>query len=91
MSTESIPIWESTVDQGTYNAKVVDGESGMGVITVTRIEDDKEILREEVGLSFGAQFGPDVDDVRMWQVMVIDAIDHFVAQEQVADGHVSGV
>jgi hypothetical protein len=51
-----------------------------GVLTVRRLADDKEILREEVGLSYGARFGPDVDDVNLWGQMVINTIDHYEAQ-----------
>ncbi len=75
-------VWEGTVDDHTWHAKVVGIESNeyRGVLTVTRVSDDKEILCEEVGLSFGAKFGPDVDDVNLWAQMVIGAIDHFEAQ-----------
>lgn len=76
------PIWEATVDDHAWKAEVngMDTNAYRGVLTVRRVADDKEILREEVGLSFGAKFGPDVDDVNLWGAMVIGSIDHFEAQ-----------
>lgn len=76
------PIWEATVDDHTWKAQVDGIESNQyrGVLTVRRLSDDKEILREEVGLSFGAVFGPDVSDVNLWGSMVIGSIDHYEAQ-----------
>lgn len=78
------PIWEATVDNHAWHAKVVGIETNQyrGILTVTRTEDGKEILHEEVGLSFQAMFGPDVDDVNLWGQMVIGAIDHFEAQKE---------
>ena len=85
-------VWEATVDGHTWLAKVVGMESNeyRGILTVTRVSDDKEILREEVGLSYGAKFGPDVDDVNLWAQMVIGAIDHFEAQNPNKDTDDSG-
>lgn len=40
--------------------------------------DDKELLREPVGLSYGALFGPDVDDVQTWQRRAIKFVDEGV-------------
>jgi hypothetical protein len=75
-------VWSATVDQGTWDAKVIPIETNTyrGTLIVTRISDNKEILNEEVGLSFQAVFGPDVDDVRLWAQMVTGAIDHYWAQ-----------
>lgn len=36
---------------------------------------DEEIMCWDVGLSYGALFGPDVDDVSIWQDKVIDFVD----------------
>jgi hypothetical protein len=79
--SEPPPVWEGTVDDQTWEVKVVRVSDYRGTLTVTRISDQKEILREEVGLAYQAIFGPDVDDLNMWQVMSIEAIDHFNAQE----------
>jgi hypothetical protein len=76
------PIWEATVDDHTWKAEVngIESNNYRGVLTVRRLSDDKEILREEVGLSFGAVFGPDVSDVNLWGAMVLGSIDHYLAQ-----------
>jgi hypothetical protein len=82
-ATEVIPpIWTATVDDGTWRADVIGIESNdyRGILIVTRVSDDKEILREEVPLAFGAMFGPDIDDVNLWGQMVIGSIDHYEAQ-----------
>lgn len=81
MTEKTEPVWQSTVDKGVWNAVVEDTTPGKGELVVSRIEDGKVILTEEVTLAYNAIFGPDVDDVRMWQVMTIEAIDHFVLQE----------
>lgn len=83
-------VWSVTVDDHTWLAEVTRIPPGEGVVdaisineavlTVTRISDDEEILRTNVGLAYDALFGPDVDDVNLWTVMVIEAIDHFNAQ-----------
>lgn len=83
MSDESeAPIWEATVDDATWKAEVngIESNNYRGVLTVHRVSDDKEILREEVPLSYGAVFGPDVSDVNLWGSMVIGSIDHYLAQ-----------
>jgi hypothetical protein len=84
------PIWEATVDDHAWKAQVdgIESNNYRGVLTVRRLSDDKEILREEVGLSYGAIFGPDVSDVNLWGAMVLGSIDHYLAQhpEEETDG-----
>lgn len=74
------PVWEATVDEHTWKASVVRLSVGEGMLTVSRIADGKVVLEESVGLMFDALFGPDVDDVNLWQTMTIEAIDHYTAQ-----------
>lgn len=72
-------VWENTVDRGTWACKVVrvfrDGDGYNGHLTVTRVADGEVILSREVGFSYGAIFGPDIDDVRYWEHTCIEAID----------------
>jgi hypothetical protein len=79
---EPIPIWEATLDNHTWVARVhgIESNDYRGTLTVTRVSDDKEILREEVGLAFGAMFGPDVSDVNLWGQMVVGVVDQYYAQ-----------
>ena len=84
------PIWEATVDDHAWKAEVngIEANNYRGVLTVRRVSDDKEILCEEVALSYGAVFGPDVSDVNLWGQMVLGSIDHYLAQhpEEPSDG-----
>jgi len=76
-------IWSGTLDDDhTWQADVNRVGSYRGVLTVTRIADNEEILHEDVVLDYGAIFGPDIADVQMWTVMVIEAIDHYNAQQK---------
>lgn len=74
-------VWTATLDDHTWRADVVRSEQDHeGILTVTRVADDTEILRETVDLSFNARFGPDVDDVNMWCAMAIEAVDKHNAE-----------
>lgn len=68
-------VWEQTVDNNEYQCQVtrIDGKTHSGELTVTN--DGTVIHREEVGLAYGAIFGPDVDDVATWQDRCIQVID----------------
>ena len=72
-------VWENTVDQGAWHCKVVrvvrDGDGYTGHLTVTRVGDGEVILSREVGLAYGAMFGPDIDDLHYWEQTCIEAID----------------
>lgn len=68
-------VWENTVDGGVWKVQVERTGDYTGVLTVVRASDDKEILREDVGLAYRAVFGPDVDDVAQWQDRCIEVID----------------
>lgn len=82
------PVWEGTIDNGTWVARVTQLETNAyrGTLTVTKVSDPGVVLLdEEVGLSYAAQFGPDVDDVNMWTTMTIEVIDHYYAQNPEED------
>lgn len=72
-----VVVWENTIDQMTWLCKVVrDGDTGYhGRLTVTNLGSGEVILDEAVGLSYAAQFGPDVADVREWEETCINAVD----------------
>jgi len=75
-------VWSAGVDDGAWRADVtrMETNSWRGILTVTRIADGKEILREEVGLAYAAALGPDQSDVNLWGQMVIGSIDFYEAQ-----------
>jgi hypothetical protein len=56
-------VWASKLDD-RYECRVerVDGSTGELVVT----DGERELLRERVGLAYGAVFGPDADDVARW-------------------------
>lgn len=74
--TQPQNIWEATVDGGQFACKVERINENNGTLTVVELISGKELLRESVGLSYGAIFGPDVDDVATWQDRCIEAIDN---------------
>lgn len=39
--------------------------------------EDTLIHSQEVNVSYGAQFGPDIDDIRLWQHISTDAVDEW--------------
>jgi hypothetical protein len=66
-------IWESKLDE-VFDCKVERIDERRGKLTVID-QFDQILLNEEVGLSYGAMFGPDVADVAFWEEMVIKVID----------------
>lgn len=48
--------------------------------------EDSEIACWEVGLSYGAVFGPDIDDVMTWQDKVADFVDNHYAYRSQQNG-----
>jgi hypothetical protein len=68
-------VWESTLDN-RFNCKVLREEARIGILIITDQETDEDIYTRPVSLAYGAQFGPDVDDVRLWQELCVEAIDN---------------
>lgn len=69
-------VWRAELDNGQYICKVTRLSSYTGQLTVENTADSNTILDKEVCLSYGAQFGPDVEDVAQWQEMIIEAVDN---------------
>lgn len=69
-------VWEVTLDDNTWSAKVVRLTDYTGELTVTEVSTGEVVHRETVGLSYQAIFGPDVSDVEDWQSKVLDVIDN---------------
>lgn len=61
-------VWESTFDV-KYHCEVRRTGTHTGLLVVTD-PDGKRVMESAVGLSYGAQFGPDVDDVSLWHDMI---------------------
>ena len=67
-------IWESQLDD-RYDCRVTRINEAHGLLTVTDTENQKTLLSNEVTLSYGAAWGPDVDDVADWQERCVQAVD----------------
>lgn len=90
--TEDIPaapVWANTVDQGRFTVAVHPdpGDNYLGTLVVNVAESKEELLSRRVGLSYGAIFGPDVDDVNQWMALSIEVIDAWLANrgEEIPD------
>lgn len=67
-------VWETKADK-IYQCEVHRVDEYKGRLTVINTVDNTTVLDTEVGLSFNAIFGPDVDDVYDWQEKALNAID----------------
>jgi hypothetical protein len=65
-------VWTATLD-GKYTVTVTGEAPYRGGLTIT--EGEEVLYRESVRLMYNAQFGPDVDDVALWQEMAARFID----------------
>ena len=69
---DDFTVWSSRLD-GRFTVKVIWIAPYRGELTIA---DGAIVLyREPVSLSYNAQFGPDVDDVRSWQESAIAFVD----------------
>jgi hypothetical protein len=68
-------IWESTVDDNTWQVKVVDKGAYKGELQVIRVADQELVHSQPVAVSFDAIFGPDIGDVNLWAEIALQVID----------------
>ena len=67
-------IWESRLDK-KYSCSVTRINKRGGNLRVVEIGTGRELLNQDVGLMYGAQFGPDVEDVAKWQEICVAVVD----------------
>jgi len=68
-------VWYATLD-GRYQIEVQrTGNRTANLCVFDHQDGDKELACWEVGLSYGAMFGPDVGDVAAWQDKVCEFVD----------------
>lgn len=73
-------VWWSRLD-GKYQVEVQrTGSYTAELVVYDHADGDKELMREAVGLSYGARFGPDVSDVSLWQNKSADFVDSLPKQ-----------
>lgn len=70
---EKYTVWKNKVDN-KYDVFVESGEDAYKGFLVIKL-DDKELLKEETYISYGARFGPDMEDVNIWSDRCIQFID----------------
>ena len=74
MTTEKQIIWESLLDN-RYQCQVVRESAYVGTLTITDTEQNTVVYTKAVSLSYEALFGPDMDDVYLWQTLCVNFID----------------
>lgn len=67
-------IWRGTLD-GRYRCEVERIGKYDGNLTITDTESNKVLHSETVSLMYGAEFGPDHDDVTAWQDICESVVD----------------
>jgi hypothetical protein len=67
-------IWEADLD-GKYKCTVTRINKRGGNLRIVENDTQRELLNQDVGLLYGAQFGPDVEDVNKWQDICVAVID----------------
>lgn len=74
-------VWHDTVDQGTFRVSVVasDDNPRLGKLKVEVVATGQIILDKDVIVSYGAVFGPDVDDIFLWSTDALEVIDAYIA------------
>lgn len=58
-----------------FRVKVERINESLGLLSIIDNGYDKILHEQEVALSYGAQFGPDVEDVAAWQAIAINKVD----------------
>lgn len=67
-------IWEAELD-GKFKCTVTRINKRGGALRVEDTEAGKVLLEQDVGLMYGAQFGPDIEDVDKWQSICVAVVD----------------
>lgn len=67
-------IWENDLG-GKYKCSVSRINKRGGNLRIVETATGRELLNQDVGLMYGAMFGPDIDDVEKWQSICIAVVD----------------
>lgn len=74
-------VWRDKIDN-RYLAEVRRISAYEGKFCVfDHNQNDKEIASWKISLSYGAPFGPDIEDVLKWQEKIIDFIDNIYSKQ----------
>lgn len=75
MSNDKIDyVWEARLNK-KYHCTVTRIAERKGQLKIVDEENQEVLLNKEVGLSYGAIFGPDIDDVMDWEQTCIETVD----------------
>ena len=66
-------VWHTTLDQGMYVASVVRIKPYRGNLTLSR--EGNVFYDRFVHIAYDAPFGPDLEDVKLWQALSLSAAD----------------
>lgn len=67
-------IWKADLD-GKFKCTVTRINKRGGTLRIEDTESGKTLLEQDVGLAYGAQFGPDIDDVNKWESICVAVVD----------------
>jgi hypothetical protein len=68
-------LWQAILDE-KYGCSVARIDGRFGRLVVANEETKEILLDKEVGLSYGALFGPDADDVAVWEAICVEVVDN---------------
>lgn len=90
-AAQTLHVWQGLLDN-RYLIRVTRIDPARGLLTITDRGGEKEveIYRQEVGLAYGAQFGPDVEDVALWQDIAVKVVDQGGKNEAGPEGKDEG-
>jgi len=76
-------VWDDMCDERWHCVVTAAEDPYRGTLTVTDTNEPYEvILTEEVGIMFGAPFGPDQADVSTWTSSCIRAVDLYYEEHK---------
>jgi hypothetical protein len=67
-------IWQAELD-GKFHCSVVRINKRGGNLQVVETATGRILLNQDVGLLYGARFGPDLEDVDKWQDICVAVVD----------------
>ena len=67
-------IWETELDS-KFKCTVTRINKRGGNLRIVETDTGRELLNQDVGLLYGAQFGPDIEDVSKWQSICTAVVD----------------
>ena len=67
-------IWKAELHDN-YKCTVTRINKRGGNLRIVETATERELLNQDVGLMYGAQFGPDVEDVAKWQDICVAVVD----------------